>query len=180
MRFNLKVSKSGFIYLVAPIFGANIATFFMNRKYWSIELVLFTFIVYFLLMFAFIKTSGLSIYREKIHFRFFGIAFQTLSFNEIECIKLTENVIGLTTLSKNKIKIIPYKTNGKGFIYSIQNEEKFIETLNNNKVKILYDDSLTEEKSYKYAKKVPQNIIANIILSVIFIFAFKKKNQKDK
>jgi hypothetical protein len=214
MRFNLKVSKNGFIYLFAPIFASNITTFIMNRQYWSIQLALFTFIVYSLLMFAFVRTSGLSIYQEKIHFKVFGITFQTLPFNEIECIKLTEDGMGLTTLSKNIIKIIPYKSNGKGFIYSIHNEEKFIETLNNKNIKIFHDDNLTEEKSDKLTKKVQRNrvlqiliimilvanlisilmwdvlynrigvylvfsiLITNIIVSIIFLFAFKKKTQK--
>ncbi len=214
MKFNLKVSKNGFIYLFAPIFASNITTFIINRQYWSMRLAAFTFTAYFLLMFAFIRRSGFSIYQEKIHFKVFGITFQTLPFNEIECIKLTENGIGLTTLSKNKIKIIPYKSDGKGFIYSIHNEEKFIETLSNKNIKIFYDDNLTEEKSDEQTKRVKRNrvlqillivilvaslisilmwdvlynligvylvfsiLITNIVVSIIFVFALKKKIPK--
>ena len=176
MKYKLKVSISGILYLMAPILISIIATFLINKPYWNIYSAFFIFIIYFLIIFIYIVSFHLIVEKKTISIVFFGITFYSIKFTEISYVLLTEDGIGITALSKKKVKLIRYNTNGKGHLFSLNNLDGFINILQEQNIKIEYSNNIekhTNNNNKKTLKILLFILIMTLFADVASIFLWK-------
>lgn len=143
MNYKLKVSISGVLNLIAPILISIAALFLIdNKTYWNMYTAFFTFIIYCLIIFIYIISFHLKVDEETINIVFFGITFDSIKFTEINYVLLTEDGLGITALSKKKIKLIRYNKNEKGNLFSLDNLDEFVNILHEQNIKIEYGNVL--------------------------------------
>lgn len=165
MKYKLKLSIGGVIYLLTPILLSILFTFLINRVYWNLHVALFIFLTYTSIMSLYMLSFCLMVENETLKIKIFGVSFQTIKFKDIEKVLITEDGIGLTALSKYKVKLILNNSNGRGLLFSIRKLDGFIDLLNNNGIEIMYANNERQDRSDKIDNRL--NYIYGMLIMVI-------------